>query len=216
MLEIADITKTYRRGGKNVVALKDASLTVKPGMFKALQGPSGSGKTTMLLCAGGLLHPDKGAVRACGADLYAMSQAERARHRAEHIGFVFQQFHLVPYLNVLENVLAPVLALARPDARSRAIELLDGFGMGHRLDHSPSELSTGERQRVAMARALLTRPEIILADEPTGNLDEENAGLVLSCLRDFAAAGGAVLLATHDGKIAADERCNLINGVMAS
>lgn len=213
ILQIESVAKTYlSRWGKTVEALKDLSLTVETGSFKVVHGASGSGKTTLLLAAGGLLQPDRGTVRVGGEDLYAKSSEQRARFRAEHIGFVFQQFHLIPYLSVLENVLTPGLALPRNESQQRARELIDYFGLSHRLEHPPSELSTGEKQRVALARALLNQPRLLLADEPTGNLDEHNAALVLQHLHDFASRGGAVLLATHDSRIPADEKYHLEGG----
>lgn len=195
-----------------VHALRGASLRLAPGSFKVIQGPSGSGKTTLLLAAGGLLRPDEGSVSVSGTDLYSLSPEQRARFRASHIGFVFQQFHLIPYLNVLENVLAPTLAYAHNGAPERAKQLVDDLGLGHRTDHPPSELSTGERQRVALARALLNEPELLLADEPTGNLDAENAAAVLRHLRAFAERGGAVMVATHDERVEADECYALADG----
>ena len=202
MLEVRSLSKSFRGPGETVCALADFSLTVAAGEFVAVQGPSGCGKTTLLLAAGGLLQPDRGQVVVAGTDLYALPEEERARIRAAAIGFVFQQFHLVPYLSVLDNVRAPALARQTPDARQRAEQLIEQFGLGHRLHHVPAELSTGERQRTALARALLNRPKLLLADEPTGNLDRESGRAVLGHLADFAQAGGAVLLATHDPRAA--------------
>src|SRR5947209_10398920 len=156
--------------------------------------------------AGGLLAPDAGRIVVDGQDLYALSAEARARFRAAHLGFVFQQFHLVPYLSILDNVLTPSLALAVPDAEKRAHELIGRLGLSHRARHVPAELSTGERQRTALARALLNRPKLLLADEPTGNLDRDNAAAVLGYLAELAAAGGAVLLVTHDPAAAAIAR----------
>ena len=198
MVRISDATKVYRTGKKQVYALDDVSLQVGAGEFAAVQGPSGCGKTTLLLLVGGLLQPDSGTVQVGGQELYAMPLERRARFRAAQIGFVFQQFHLIPYLTVRDNVLAPTMALPAADARSRAEELLERFHLTARAAHTPGELSTGERQRVARARSLLHRPRLILADEPTGNLDEQNAAIVLDALADFAAQGGTVLLVTHD------------------
>jgi ABC-type lipoprotein export system ATPase subunit len=202
MLELTHLSKTYRTAGRQVRALSDFSLTVARGEFVAVKGPSGCGKSTLLLAAGGLLRPSTGTVKVGKVDLYALSGAAGARYRASHIGFVFQQFHLLAYLNVLDNVLAPSLAAPVPEARARALELLTRFGLEHRLDHTPAALSAGERQRVALARALLTNPGLILADEPTGNLDAANGSAVLQALADFAHAGGAVLLATHEARAA--------------
>ncbi len=179
--------------------MDDVSLRVEQGQFVAVQGPSGCGKSTLLLIAGGLLSPNSGRVKIDGCDPYELSANERAQFRATKIGFVFQQFHLVPYLSVLDNVLAASIATQRPDALPRARELLKHFGLEHRSDHVPAELSTGERQRTALARALLNRPKLLLADEPTGNLDHENAEIVFRHLVEFA-RDGAVLLVTHDTK----------------
>ena len=213
ILELENVTKTYHPPGRDkVVALNGVSLQVEPGAFKVVTGHSGSGKTTLLLAAGGLLRPDPGTIRVDGEDLYRLNAEERARFRAANIGFVFQQFHLISFLTVLENILAPTLAVTGHQAEERARALADEFGLSHRLDHPPSELSTGERQRVAMARALLNEPAVVLADEPTGNLDESNSTLVLKHLRDYADRGGAVLMATHDSRIEADEKYALKDG----
>jgi ABC-type lipoprotein export system ATPase subunit len=211
MLEIQALSKTYPGPAGPVRALASLSLAVGNGEFVAVQGPSGCGKTTLLLAAGGLLRPDEGTVLVDGCDLYSLSPEARAGFRATHIGFVFQQFHLVPYLSVLDNVLCPSLAASVPDARSRALELIEHFGLGHRLHHVPGELSTGERQRTALARALLARPGLVLADEPTGNLDADSGQVVLRHLQDFARSGGAVLLVTHDSRAAehTDRICRL-------
>lgn len=198
ILAIEDVTRSYRRRGTDVAAVAGVSLTLEAGEFVAVAGASGCGKSTLLLMAGGLLRPDAGRVVVVGEDVYALGGEGRARLRATRIGFVFQQFHLVPYLSVLDNVLAASLPTRLPGAGERAVELLEGFGMLHRLGHTPGELSTGERQRTALARALLNGPALLLADEPTGNLDPENAGAVLDHLRRFAAEGGAVMLVTHD------------------
>ncbi len=210
-IELRNVTRRFQGPDGVVTALEDVSLRVAPGEIVSVEGRSGSGKTTLLLAAGGLLAPDSGTVLVArgggdgtgqGAggpdDLYALSPSERSRVRATRIGFVFQQFHLIPYLSVLENILAPALARDIPDARERARELAGRFGLTERLNHVPAELSVGERQRTAMARAMLTRPLAVLADEPTGNLDRENAQRLLDALAAFASDGGAVLLVTHD------------------
>jgi len=215
ILELENVSKTYQpRGRSEVTALRDVSLTVEAGKFKVVCGPSGCGKTTLLLAAGGLLRPEPGAVRINGEDVYRLSSERRACFRADNLGFVFQRFHLIPFLNVLENVMVPTLATSTNDAESKARCLIDFVGLSHRLDHPPSELSTGERQRVALARAMLNEPALVLADEPTGNLDEKNAEVVLKHLRDFANRGGAVLLATHDTDIKADEKYELKDGAL--
>ncbi len=202
MLEIDSIAKEYAGPAGPVPVLRAFSLRAGPGEMLAIQGPSGGGKTTLLLAAGGMLRPDQGTVRIQGRDLYAMAPGQRAGIRARLAGFVFQQFHLLPYLTVLDNVLAAGLAGGGAGLQSRALELIERFGLAHRRNHVPAQLSTGERQRTALARALLNQPPLILADEPTGNLDAENGAQVLEFLRRFAADGGTVLLATHEPEVA--------------
>ena len=196
--------------------LQDVSVVVPGGKMCAVRGKSGCGKSTLLLSAAGMMRPDEGTVRVVDFNIYDFTP-DRSRFRSENIGFVFQQFHLLPYLNLLDNVL--FAALGRPknlqrNLRQRANELILRFELEHRLNHHPSELSTGERQRVALARALLNRPKVVLADEPTGNLDEENTEVVLNYLRQVADDGGAVLLATHDQQAAsrADECWHMVDG----
>ena len=202
MLKLENVTRWFDGPSGSVKALDAVSLSVDAGEFVAVQGPSGCGKTTLLLTAGGLLKPSAGDVFVNGRNLYRLSAEARSRQRAETIGFVFQQFHLVPYLTVLENVLAPTLALPDREAAERAEALLERFHLVHRKHHKPAALSTGERQRTALARALLNRPRLLLADEPTGNLDEKNSEIVLRHLAEFARDGGVVLLVTHDPRAA--------------
>jgi len=214
VLEVKDITKTYRGPNGPVQALDGVSIRVERGEFVSVQGPSGCGKTTLLLAAGGLLAGDGGEVRIDGEDPYALGPDARARFRAGKVGFVFQQFHLVPYLSVLDNILSPTLALQSADARQRAMQLIEHFGLADRMHHTPGELSTGERQRTALARALLNGPGLLLADEPTGNLDGDSARDVLDYLAEFARNGGAVLLVTHDDRAAdyAQRTVRLVKG----
>ncbi|MCX6907380.1 MAG: ABC transporter ATP-binding protein [Verrucomicrobia bacterium] len=202
MLRIEQLTKTFHAGSAAVHAVRGASVEVRAGEYVAVQGPSGCGKSTLLMMAGGLLRPDHGRVIVDGADLYALGDGERASFRAQRIGFVFQRFHLVPYLNVVDNVLAVTLARDIPRAREHAMGLLERFGLTPRIRHYPSQLSTGERQRVALARALLAQPKLVLADEPTGNLDLENGTQVLTALAEAAKLGVAVVLVTHDPEAA--------------
>jgi ABC-type lipoprotein export system ATPase subunit len=196
MLVLQDLSKTYRTAARTVKALDGVSLEIGKGEFVVVCGPSGCGKTTLLMLIAGMLRPSRGAVRFEGQDVYGLSGRRRARFRARHIGFVFQMFHLVPYLNVLENVLVAGGAIGRRE-RARAEELLQQLGLQSRAAHRPAELSAGEKQRAAIARALLNRPGLILADEPTGNLDPQNAESVLRHLRDFQQDGGTVIMATH-------------------
>jgi ABC-type lipoprotein export system ATPase subunit len=196
MLKCRNLTKTYKTRGGEVKALDGVSLRIDKGGFVAICGPSGSGKTTLLLMMAAMLRPSGGTVQFEEKDVYGMAGSERALFRAKNIGFVFQMFHLVPYLNVLENVLVAAGAVGRSDD-GRAKELLQRLGLLHRMYHRPAQLSAGEKQRAAMARALLNQPKLILADEPTGNLDPDNAASVLGYLRDFQRDGGTVIVATH-------------------
>ncbi len=197
MIRLDGVSKHYGSGDDQVRALDGVSIEAGAGEFVAVRGASGSGKSTLLLAIGGMIRPSAGVVELDGRDLYAMSGSQRARIRAERIGFVFQMFHLVPYLSALENVLINTLAGAKV-TRSDAVEVLENLEMGDRLSHRPSELSAGERQRVALARALIKRPDVLLADEPTGNLDPENSQQVMSHFAQFHAAGGTVIIVTHE------------------
>ena len=202
MLEFRAVSKSFPGPDGAVQALKDVSLSVAPGEFVAVQGPSGCGKTTLLLTGGALLKPSRGEVLLEGCNPYSLRPNQRSALRAEKIGFAFQRFHLVAYLSVLDNVLVPSAVRPCAGRLERARELIRHFNMEHRINHMPSQLSTGERQRTALARALLNRPKLLLADEPTGNLDDDNATMVLTYLAEFADEGGAVLLVTHDGHAA--------------
>lgn len=202
MLQLENVTRIWPGNPAPVHAVSDLSLQLSSGEFVAVQGPSGCGKSTLLLMAGGLLQPTTGDVRINGSNPYTLSADERAAFRARAVGFVFQQFHLVPYLDVLDNVMAPSIAVsnASSNVRQRAEELVEHLGLGHRKRHVPGQLSSGERQRTALARALLNQPQVLLADEPTGNLDPDSAQAVLGYLKEFAESGGAVLLVTHDDR----------------
>lgn len=200
ILELKKVSRMFSGPDGTVEALSDVSLTVSSGEFVTVRGPSGCGKTTLLLLAGSLLKPSSGEVIIDGMKPYEMSANRRSRMRTGTIGFVFQQFHLVPYLTVIENILTPSVALRMDDSHERAEELVSHFGIDHRRRHLPEQLSTGERQRTALARALLNRPSLLLADEPTGNLDEESGKTVLDALAEFAHDGGAVMMVTHDSK----------------
>lgn len=198
MLKLEGVAKTYSNNKAEVKAIDGISLAIEANEAVAIQGPSGCGKTTLLLTCGALLRPTGGTVLVAGVDPYGLSPNERSVFRAQNIGFVFQQFHLVPYLDVLQNVLTANVPNRQPDSSQRADDLIEHFGLKHRIHHVPAELSVGERQRVALARALFNKPKLILADEPTGNLDPGNAITVLDALREYADDGGAVLMVTHD------------------
>jgi putative ABC transport system ATP-binding protein len=201
VIRLKDVTKEFDGPKGKVTALDNVSLTLSPGELLAINGHSGCGKSTLLLTAAGMLRPNQGEVELMGKpNIYDLPADRRSRLRAGFIGFVFQQFHLIPYLTVRENVLTPLLSVSKEDPDRRALELMRRFGLEERADHTPSQLSTGERQRTALARALFIQPEIIFADEPTGNLDDENAEIVLKHLRDYVSTGGSVLLVTHNAK----------------
>ena len=196
-VELDRVSKVYYRADGPVYALDDVSLRIGQGEFVAVRGPSGSGKSTLLMLVGGLGRPTQGRVIVGGKELSAATAAELAEYRAADVGFVFQMFHLLPYLTVLENVLAAAPADRSADALPRAKQLLEQCGLAERIEHYPGELSTGERQRVAIARAMINNPRLILADEPTGNLDQRSGEEVLRLLSHFNREGGTVLLVTH-------------------
>jgi ABC-type lipoprotein export system ATPase subunit len=198
MLHLDGVTKVYSGNKLDVKAVDEVCLLVEPGEAVAIRGPSGCGKSTLLLVSGALLRPTDGSVRLAGVDPYELKPNSRSAFRAQNIGFVFQQFYLVPYLNVLQNILAADVANPQPDPQRRARDLIEHFRLEHRIRHLPAELSVGEKQRVALARALFNKPKLVLADEPTGNLDPDNAVTVLNALREYAEEGGAVLMVTHD------------------
>jgi putative ABC transport system ATP-binding protein len=197
MILLENVSKHFRKGREVVRALDGVSLDVPRGALALLHGPSGSGKTTAINIAAGLTLPTAGSVTVSGHPLHALTPRARAKLRSRDIAVVFQMFHLVPYLTALENVLLPTLASPSADGVARARELLDELGLSDRVGHYPSELSAGERQRCALARALLNRPGIILADEPTGNLDEDSAHIVLDVLERNRREGATILLVSH-------------------
>ena len=211
MLKIANISKSFPRKNATIQAVQDFSLTIRPGEIATVQGPSGCGKTTLLLVAAGLLHPDSGSVQVEDVSLYALGREERASFRSEQIGVVFQQFHLMPYLNVMDNILVPAW-VAKKAAGDKARALIEEFGLTDRISHKPAELSVGERQRTAVARALMMSPSLILADEPTANLDQANADIVLKALSRFAQSGKSVLMVSHDPRVSdfSDHTVNLL------
>ena len=200
---LEDVHLTLTAGSGPVNILNGVSLTVGQGETLAVVGPSGSGKTTMLMLMAGLERPSSGAVRMAGKDLTAMGEDELARFRRENLGIVFQAFHLIPTMTALENAALPLEFAHHPDARRLALEALEQVGLGHRAGHYPSQLSGGEQQRVALARAFAPRPRIILADEPTGNLDEGTGARVMELLFRMQAEDRATLvLVTHDRNLA--------------
>jgi putative ABC transport system ATP-binding protein len=206
MLRCASLTKTYLSGGRRLTVLKDISFSVEPGAFVAIVGPSGSGKTTLLGLLAGLDRPTAGTVHLDGDELGTLSEDELARLRVRKIGFVFQSFQLIPTLTALENVQVPLELRGEPSA-DRAGELLARVGLGDRGHHYPAQLSGGEQQRVALARAFSTRPRVLLADEPTGNLDARTGATIIDLMtelnRDLATT---LVLVTHDLDLASRAR----------
>lgn len=217
-LRCEKVGKVYAAGGGRVAVLDGLDLAVSRGQSVAVMGASGAGKTTLLHILGGLDKPTSGKVFWRGRDLYAASNAERSRIRSAEIGFVFQSYYLLPELDVLENVMLPAMSLRgrgarhmaiRSGAETRAAELLRAVGLSHRTGHLPAELSGGEQQRAALARALMNDPAIVMADEPTGNLDPATGGQILDLLFDMANRGGKTLLVvTHNADVAA--RCGAV------
>jgi putative ABC transport system ATP-binding protein len=211
-----DVVKEYETGGQLVRALKGVDFGIAPADFVAVVGPSGSGKSTLLNLLGLLDVPTTGEVRLRGTDVATLSDRERTKTRKETIGFVFQSFYLIPTLTAVENVEMPRMLDRTPrQTRRRATDLLERVGLGDRLDHYPDELSGGQKQRVAIARSLVNDPDILLADEPTGNLDRETGDRILDLFDEFRAEEDvAVVTVTHDAYVAdaADRVVNLIDG----
>jgi putative ABC transport system ATP-binding protein len=209
LVQVEEISKTY--GGLR--ALDGVTFDVRAGEWIAIMGPSGSGKTTLINILGGLDRPTSGRAIVDGVNVGTLGERELTRYRAEKIGFVFQGFYLVPYLSAVENVMLAQYFHSTAD-EVEAAEALVRVGLGDRLEHLPSQLSGGEQQRVALARALINHPKLILADEPTGNLDEANEQIVLELLRELHRAGHTILLVTHSPEIGrmADRRIELAHG----
>ncbi|MFG2006827.1 ABC transporter ATP-binding protein [Spirillospora sp. NPDC048911] len=206
-LLVADgVRKVYRTGDLSVLALDDLDLTVRAGELVAVMGPSGSGKTTLLNCLSGLDEIDGGRVLVNGRDLFEMSDHDRTEHRARSMGFVFQSYNLIPVFTAVENVELPLLLVGVPadEARERSVDMLRRVGLAERERHRPSEMSGGEQQRVTVARALVARPAIVWADEPTGNLDSAMAAQIMDLLRELnAEERQTIVLVTHDPAIGA-------------
>lgn len=200
MLCMKNVTKTYEMRRQSVVALNDATLDIPEGDFVSLIGPSGSGKSTLLVMLGGMLSPTSGRVLLNGESMYDLDADGRARMRKASIGFVFQTFNLIPYLTASENVQIPLYLSGYNDVyqQKKAAELLDRVGLGDRLDHKPAELSVGQQQRVALARMLANDPAVILADEPTGNLDPETSEQIIGFFEEFNREGRTIVMVTHN------------------
>ena len=216
MYQLQSVTQKYERRGSVVTALNDCNLEIPDNDFIAIVGPSGSGKTTLLSILGGMMAPSSGSVSLDGQSLYELSIDDRTKLRGEKIGFVFQSFNLIGWMSACENVQVPLMLSGKSadEQRERALELLDRTGLSDRADHLPSELSQGQQQRVALARTLANDPQVILADEPTGNLDSGTRQQVMTFLSEFHDDGRTIIVVTHDQDTAdfASRTISLVEG----
>lgn len=200
MIKISDLTKHYTSSGETVEALRGIDFNIETGEFVCIMGQSGSGKSTLLSVLGGMNHPTNGEVEMAGVTLYDLPGEKLADFRAQNLGFVFQSFHLIPYLTAQENVMLPlaISTLKRGEKLAAAREALERVGLGTKLDRLPNQLSGGEQERVAIARAIVNKPKIILADEPTGNLDSRTSEEVMALFRELNDSGQTVVMVTHN------------------
>ena len=218
LIQAKGLSKIYGSGENQVVALDKANLTIAPGDFISIIGPSGSGKSTLLHLLSGLDHPTSGSLTYDGQEIYTLSDKELSAFRRRQMGFIFQQFNLLPVLTARENILMPLLLDKKQPDEGYLDQLAELLGLRDRLDHLPHELSGGQQQRVAIARALITRPEVIFADEPTGNLDSKSGGEVMELLKGIRERMGKTLvIITHDNRIAAaaDRQLTIMDGVLS-
>lgn len=219
MLKVKNISKKFDHRRANITALNDVSFNVSDGDFISITGPSGSGKTTLLLALGGMSAPSAGSVLWQDEPIYGYSAKDLARWRSQNVGFVFQTFNLIPYMTVYENIEMALRLAGQSDGSEKKItDLIDKMGLSNRSGHLPSELSVGQQQRVAIARALVKDPKIILADEPTGNLDPKTAVEILDILKTANSEGKTLLLITHDQKIAemAPKNIKIVDGAVVN
>ena len=218
LIKAKGLSKIYGSGENQVVALDKADLTITPGDFISIIGPSGSGKSTLLHLLSGLDHPTSGSLTYDGQEIYTLSDKELSAFRRRQMGFIFQQFNLLPVLTARENILMPLLLDKKQPDEGYLDQLAELLGLRDRLDHLPHELSGGQQQRVAIARALIARPEVIFADEPTGNLDSRSGGEVMELLKGIRERMGKTLvIITHDNRIAAaaDRQLTIMDGVLS-
>lgn len=197
MIEIKNISKIFKTKGKEVIAIDDFSVSIKKSEFTLVKGDSGCGKSTLLFMMGGMLRPTKGNIYFQGNDIYALSPKQRNHYRANSMGFVFQSFNLIPYLNVIENIAVTYKALKQNIDKAKIKNMAKLLQIDNRLFHKPAELSVGEKQRVSLARAIIHQPQILFADEPTGNLDQKNTEIVLSFLKNYSNNSGTVVMVSH-------------------
>ncbi len=218
LIKAKGLSKIYGSGENQVVALDKADLTIAPGDFISIIGPSGSGKSTLLHLLSGLDHPTSGSLTYDGQEIYTLPDKELSAFRRRQMGFIFQQFNLLPVLTARENILMPLLLDKKQPDEGYLNQLAELLGLRERLDHLPHELSGGQQQRVAIARALIARPEVIFADEPTGNLDSKSGGEVMELLKGIRERMGKTLvIITHDNRIAAaaDRQLTIMDGVLS-
>ncbi len=218
LIKAKGLSKIYGSGENQVVALDKANLTIAPGDFISIIGPSGSGKSTLLHLLSGLDHPTSGSLTYDGQEIYTLSDKELSAFRRRQMGFIFQQFNLLPVLTARENILMPLLLDKKQPDEGYLDQLAELLGLRDRLDHLPHELSGGQQQRVAIARALIAQPEVIFADEPTGNLDSKSGGEVMELLKGIRERMGKTLvIITHDNRIAAaaDRQLTIMDGVLS-
>ncbi|HFC05299.1 MAG TPA: ATP-binding cassette domain-containing protein [Rhizobiales bacterium] len=218
IISLSNVKVTLQASAGPVEILRGIDLDIKPGTALGIVGPSGSGKTTLLMVLAGLEAINSGSIKVCDHDLSQMNENQLAAFRRDHVGIVFQSFHLIPAMTALENVAVPLEFKGTPDAYDKATQALDRVGLSHRLDHYPSQLSGGEQQRVAIARAMAAGASIILADEPTGNLDSETGEKIIDLLFDMQRENGTtLLLVTHDRQLAkkCDRICEVRDGLIS-
>lgn len=223
MIHIAKLSKVFHSKKTDVIALNDINLHIEKGSFTLIKGASGCGKSTLLFAIGGMLNPTDGNITINNKDIYALPEKELLKYRSREIGFVFQSYHLIPYLNVEENILLVTKSCSQKLDLSGMKQMIEDFDLTDRLLHKPSELSVGEKQRVALLRALLVKPKLLIADEPTGNLDPQNSAVIMMHFALYVKNGGTIIMASHGseadsiadsivrmekGKITAQHSCN--------